>query len=77
MNWMNDLENRMVMDSQWENSPFEYHEPAKLAACIVCRCGIYEGDTAFDIDGDIICEDCIKGYMVKHYPFRRCGQYYK
>ena len=61
---MEKIENRMVVDSEWES-----HYKA-VATCCECDGLIYEGDYFFSFDGDDVCVNCEPGYVKEH--FRRC-----
>lgn len=58
---MEQIDNRMVVDSEWP----ECHP---VLICELKGCGICEDMDYYDINGDIVCEDCLKDYMKK---FRR------
>ena len=58
------IENRMVVDSEWEK-PYK-----EVARCSECDCDIYQGEYFFNINGDIVCESCIRDYVKNNY--RRC-----
>ena len=59
------IENRMVVDEQWQ----PMYRP--LCRCEECGGDIYEGDYYFDFDGDVICENCVRDYVKER--FRRCA----
>lgn len=63
-----DIENRMVVDSEWE--PVRVLRPT--CSCIECESDIYPGDYYYVIDGDVLCESCIKEYINER--FRRCAE---
>lgn len=50
------IENRMVVDSEWP-------EPKPILQCNCNGCDICEGEDYYDVNGDIVCEDCLKKYM--------------
>ena len=56
----NELENRMVVDSQW-------HHEKPVCQCEECELGIYEDEEYFDFNGDIVCEDCVMDYVRMNY----------
>lgn len=58
------IENRMVVDSEWER------QYKVVARCYKCESEIYQGEYFFDIGGDIVCENCIRDYVKQN--FRRC-----
>ena len=53
------IENRMVIDSEWPTSERKY------VSCSRCGCPIYQedetdyGDDCYEIDGEYYCYDCI------------------
>lgn len=53
----NNIENKMVVDSQWE--------PAGKAVCQCEYCGsnIYPGDSYYNFNGDVICDGCAWEYV--------------
>ena len=59
------IENRMVVDSQWE----PLYKP--FCRCEMCEAEIYEGSDYYDFDGDIVCENCEGEYVKEN--FRRCA----
>lgn len=48
-------------DSMYE---YRYERPQaqQVDTCSDCKEPIYEGDMYYDINGKIICEDCLKDY---------------
>lgn len=34
-------------------------EPDPKAYCDCCRCGLYEGDYLYTVNGETLCEDCL------------------
>lgn len=58
------IENRMVVDSEWKK-PYRV-----VARCNECNGDIYQGEYFFDINGDTVCESCIRDYVKDN--FRRC-----
>ena len=58
------IENRIVVGSEWQ----PMYKP--VCRCGECGCDIYEGNYFYDFDGDIVCEDCEREYVIEH--FRRC-----
>ena len=54
------LENKMVIDSQWD-IPMEDEKPVFF--CTDCGKPIYEGDRYLDIQGECHCKDCIESYF--------------
>jgi hypothetical protein len=53
------------MREQIENPMVSASEPPEervVMQCTDCDCDIYEGDDYYDIDGYIICIDCITDY---------------
>lgn len=50
------IENRMLIDS-------EYPEIEPYCQCDMCGEPIYDGEDYWDINGDIVCEDCLLEYM--------------
>lgn len=50
------IENRMVVDSEWRAEK-------PILQCECCNSGIYEDESYYDVNGDIVCEDCLKDYM--------------
>ena len=34
--------------------------------CTYCGCELYEGEKFYDIEGEILCEDCGKGWLEEH-----------
>lgn len=62
---MEAVENRMVVDSQWQ--PLY----KSLCRCGECDGDIYEGDYYFDFRGDVVCENCVSDYIKER--FRRCA----
>ena len=60
---MKQIENRMVVDSEWKPhiKPI-YH-------CCECERGIYPEDAYYDVFGDVVCENCSDSYFKK--KFRR------
>lgn len=53
---MEQIENRMVVDSEWPAGAKE------VCKCCYCEDSIYEGEEIYDIDGDIIHEDCLRDW---------------
>jgi len=41
---------------------YEGYESEIVDKCSVCDCDIYEGETYYDIDGLILCEECLSDY---------------
>lgn len=41
---------------------YEVYESEIVDKCSVCDCDIYEGETYYDIDGLILCEECLSTY---------------
>lgn len=60
---MIDIENRMVVDSEWR-------EPKPKCHCDICDNPLYEDDRAYFFDGMIICDDCLVDYMKENYRQR-------
>lgn len=57
---MRNIENRMVIDSEWESL-----YPQKLVCrCCDCETELYEGDKAYQIAGEIYCEECIDNFSI-------------
>lgn len=47
-----EIENRMVIDDF-------YLPKSPVCDCVDCGTELYEGDTAYVVEGEIYCEDCI------------------
>ena len=58
------IENRMVVDSEWK--PLY----RIVARCMECEGDISAGEDFYQIDGDVVCENCIDGFLKENY--RRC-----
>ena len=58
------IENRMVVDSE-HRSAFKV-----VARCMECCGDIYAGEYFYQIDGDVVCENCIDRFLKDNY--RRC-----
>lgn len=53
-----------IDDREWLEPP-DYEENA-IYKCSYCERGIYEGDSYYEIENRILCEDCLDDYY-KHY----------
>lgn len=52
---------------QWEKHDAE-QERWLQSRPVCCECGEHiQDEDLFDIDGDLVCEDCLTDYMKKHY----------
>lgn len=60
------IENRMVVDSE-HRAAFKV-----VARCMAsdCDADIYAGEYFYQIDGDVVCENCIDRFLKDNY--RRC-----
>lgn len=56
----------MDEDRYWEKQWELANEETDIAyVCDICDGNVYYGDTYYDIDGLIICEDCIEKYLLE------------
>ncbi|MED9905248.1 MAG: hypothetical protein UFG06_13845 [Lachnospiraceae bacterium] len=62
---MEQIENRMVVDSEWK-SPYTVSH-----VCSCCEGAIYEDECYYEIEDDIVCTNCIDDYVKEN--FRRTG----
>ena len=53
------IENRMVVDSEWE---WNEGKREVMHECENCGAEIYEEDEYFEINGECYCPDCIKEF---------------
>lgn len=44
------------------NYRYEFEKASIVDNCCNCDCNICEGDEYYDIDGIILCEECIRDY---------------
>lgn len=51
------IENRMVAESQWE----PVIKP--VCQCEMCEGNIYSGNDFFNFNSIIVCEDCVRDYV--------------
>lgn len=61
------IDNRIVIDSEWEDIE---KKPQPVRSCDECGEDILPGEVYYNIDGDCICEECLKGYMNRHYAVK-------
>lgn len=52
-----EIENRMVTESQWE----PVIKP--VCQCEMCEGNIYSGNDFYNFNGIVICEDCVRDYV--------------
>lgn len=57
-----DVENRMVVDSEWEHTDPQEAEEV-LPKCSCCKKPIQE--YGYEIYDELICPDCIEGYRIE------------
>ena len=55
------IENRMVVDSEWEYSGKPVHQ------CQICSSNIYSGDDFYNFNGDIVCDSCGWEYVRENF----------
>ena len=60
------IENRMVVDSEWEYAGKPVHQ------CQICSSNIYSGDDFYNFNGDIVCYSC--GWEYVRENFRRTAE---
>lgn len=46
-----------------ENQMVKYTEPTPVCECMMCSGGIYQYESYYEINGDIVCEEHIKDYL--------------
>ena len=53
------------MDSYdlWKTTEPERDSKCK---CVYCGCELYECEEYYDIEGEILCEDCARGWLDEH-----------
>ena len=61
------IDNRMVIDSEWEDIE---KNATPVFSCDECGEGVFPGEVYYKIDGDCICEECLKVYMNRHYAVK-------
>lgn len=47
--------------------PLEPPEPSVVCECDVCGQDIYDCETYWDIEGDIVCSDCLRDYAEDYF----------
>jgi len=45
---------------------YEHKKAEVVDICMVCNREIYEGETYYCFDDDVICKDCLKDYIKEH-----------
>lgn len=61
------IDNRIVIESEWEDIK---KKPQPVRSCDECGEDILPGEVYYKIYCDCICEECLKGYMNRHYSVK-------
>ena len=56
--------NKKALDEYLTQTPEEYYRRKEVEMCEHCNGSIYDGEEYYNIDGTIICEECIDDFKM-------------